>query len=237
MKKINYLLVVFMMVALSGCYTTGLSMREKGGFNYTNLVYSLYDENASDNAEVAKLQKPIRLAVAQVGENTPPEAMLNVLAEKKLLISKIAVIPVGGEETNYHSNLKEPTQEEFAKKMRKMRNLAKDLGTDYVFLFGGNADYGTSASWLQFFDLTLVGGYLIPSNKIKAEGRAAGALIDVKTGKVVFIVNAEAEKQEHAPTFIAYDRQEDVVVRLRDELADKITINFVNQLASFQEEI
>jgi hypothetical protein len=230
-KKFGFGFVsIFMAVLLSGCYTTGLSMREKGSFNYTNLVYGLYDEDTSNFPESAKLEKPIRLAIAQVGENAPPEAMLNELAGKKYLISKVAVIPAGGNETNYYSNQKEPDQEEFAKKMKKMRNLAKDLGTDYLFLFGGSADYGSSANWLQFFDITLVGGYLIPSNKIKAEGRAAGVLIDVKTGRVIFVVNAEAEKQEHAPTFVAYDRQEDVVVKLRDELVYKITTNFIDKL-------
>lgn len=233
-KYINLIFVVFMVVVISGCYTTGLSMRERGSFNYTNLIYGLYEEDRSGTPEVEKFEKPIKLAVAQVGENTPPEAMLNVLEEKRDLISKVAVIPAGGEETNYYSEQKAPKQEEFVKRMKTMRNLAQDLGTDYMFLFGGNADYGTSANWLQAFDITLIGGYLIPSNKIKAEGRAAGALIDVKTGSVIFIVNAEAEKQEHAPTFVAYDRQEDVVVKLRDELVDKITGNFVDKLAALQ---
>ncbi len=233
-RVITLVLVLAVMVVVSGCYTTGLSMRERGSFNYTNLVYGLYDNESPREGDNVKLEKPIKLAVAQVGENTPPEAMLNALKGKKDLISKVAAIPAGGEETNYYSEQKAPKQEEFVKRMKTMRNLARDLGVDYILLFGGSADYGSSASWLQAFDITLIGGYLIPSNNIKAEGRAAGALVDVKTGRVLFIVSADAKKQEHAPTFVAPDRQEDVVVKLRDELVDKITTNFVDKLAEIE---
>lgn len=233
-KNITLILMGVMIIFLSGCYTTGLSMRERGSFNYTNLIYGLYGEDKVETTEGTRLEKPIRLAVAQVGENTPPEAMLNELAEKKHLISKVAVIPAGGEETNYYAEKKEPKQEEFTKRMITMRKLAKDLGADYMFLFGGSADYGSSATWLQAFDITLIGGYLIPSNTIKAEGRAAGALIDVKTGRVLFVISAEAKKQAHAPTFVASDRQEDVVVKLRDELVNKITKNFVDKLVEIE---
>ena len=111
-----------------------------------------------------------------------------------------------------------------------MRRLAKDLGTDYIFLFGGSADYGTSVSWIQILDLSIVGGFIIPSNTIKAEGRAVGALIDVQTGKVLFMVNAEARKKGYAPTYTAADTQEEVVVKLRDELVDDITRNLIERL-------
>lgn len=233
MKKYIYSIFIFVMAGfLSGCYTTGLSMRERGSVNYSNFIYGLYDEETKGIAENIKLKKPLRLAVAQVGENAPPEAMLNALAEKKYLISKLAVIPAWNEQNDHYGNQKEFAKEEFSTRMTKMRNLAKDLGTDYMFLFGGSADYGTSANWLQFFDMTIIGGFVVPSNKIKAEGRAAGALIDVHTGRVVFVVNAHADQEERAPSFVVYDRQEDVVVRLRDQLVQKLTLNLINELAS-----
>ena len=236
MKRKSYLVVIIAFaVVVSGCYTTGLSMREKGSFNYTNLVYGLYDGDEAARTESVKLEKPIRLAVAQVGENAPPEAMLNVLADKKYLISKMAIIPASSNESNYYTEQKVPTQQEFSKRMKGMRNLAKDMGTDYIFLFGGSADYGTTASWLQLLDLTVVGGFIIPSNKIKAEGRAVGALINVDTGKVIFMVNSEDKIEKNMPTYLAYDQQEAVVVNLRDKLVEKITNNFIEELIKYNQ--
>ena len=228
-RQINLIFWAVLAIAVSGCYTTGLSMRETGQFNYSNLIYGLYDESDSA-AKQEVLDKPIKLAVAQVGENAPPVAMLNALAEQKYLISKVSVIPAGGSETNYGNNQNNTNKEEFNKRMVKMRKLAKDLGANYIFLFGGSADYGYTANWLQFFDITLVGGYILPSNKITAEGRAAGALISVETGRVVFLVNSEAKKQARSATFTVDSRQEEVVVKLRDDLVVSLADEFIEKL-------
>ncbi len=222
-RKINLLILAVLAIAVSGCYTTGLSMRETGNFNYSNLIYGLYDESDS-TAQQEVLNKPIKLAVAQVGENAPPAVMLNALAEQKYLVSKVSVIPVGSAESF------DKDKEEFGKRMVKMRKLAKDLGADYIFLFGGSADYGYTPNWLQFFDITLVGGYVLPSNKITAEGRVAGALISAETGRVVFLVSSEAKRQARSATFTADSRQEEVVVKLRDDLVASLTDEFIEKL-------
>ena len=85
---------------------------------------------------------------------------------------------------------------------------------------------------LQLLDITIVGAYIFPSNRITAEGRAAGALIDVVTGQVVLMVNSEAKKEQAVPTFAAYDQQGQVVVKLRDELVSSLSKEFIEKAYS-----
>jgi len=188
---IKALLMAVMVLGVSGCYGTGLSLREKGSMNYSNFIYGLYGKDFVSSQPVKRIHKPIKLAVAQVGENTPPATMLEKLKKESHAISKVVVLPAGGDESNpYYSSDKKPDSESFEKKMEKMRQLAKDLDTDYIFLFGGSADIGETQSWLGFWDITLIGAFIIPSHDIIAEGRATGALIDVESGRPVFAVNA-----------------------------------------------
>lgn len=232
-KNINLILAGFMVILLSGCNTTGLSMRERGSFNYSNLIYGLYDKDNTAEKETKKIRRPIKLAVAQVGENTPPQIVIKQLKDNRHLFSKVMPLPVGGDmPQNYYGNEKQNNPAEFEEKMHKMRRLSKDLGVDYIFLFGGSADYGATPSWLQFFDLTIVGAFVLPSNKIDAEGRAAGALIDVATGQVLLIVNSEAKKEASAPTAMVDGIQEKVVVKLRDELVTSLSKEFIEKMYS-----
>ncbi len=231
-KNINLILLGFIMVLLSGCNTTGLSMRERGSFNYSNFIYGLYDKENAVEKEKKNVNKPIKLAVAQVGENTPSQTVIDQLMDERHLFSKVVSLPVGGAEPQYYGNEKTDNTVKFEEKMVRMRRLAKDLDVDYIFLFGGSADYGSTPNWLQMFDLTIVGGFILPSNKINAEGRAAGALIDVATGQVILIVNSEAKKQESVPTFMVDGQQEKVVVKLRDDLVTSLTKEFVEKMYS-----
>ena len=232
MEKTAYLpILICAVLVISGCNTTGLSMRENGSFNYSNFIYGLYDKDNNAKNEKRNIKKPVKLAVAQVGENSPPQAILDRLGEEPQLFSSIISLPAGGG-PRYYGDARDNNNAEFEERMVKMRKLAHDLDTDYIFLFGGSADYGSTANWLQFFDITLIGGFLLPSNQINAEGRAAGALIDVATGQVIFMVNSEAKKQESAATFNVYERQDKVVVKLRDELVSSLGEEFLDKMYS-----
>lgn len=234
MKKItNFILFISIILFISGCYTTGLSTREKGSFNYSNLLYGLYEENnTAFKSEIKEMRKPIKLAIAQVGEATPPKAMLDRLAQETRLISETMIIPAGGNENNDYQNKTDSDPKEFHQKMQNMRELARDLGADYIFLFGGSIDSGAYSTWLQVFDLTLVGAFVIPSVVTEAEGRASGALIDVQNGRVIFTLNAEAKEKKTTPSYMVnYQADERVLVTLRDQLVIHLSEKFLEKLS------
>lgn len=231
-EKVILMFLVVVVLFTSGCYTTGLSVREKGAFNYSNLIYGLYDTGNNQVKDTKPVKRPIKLAVAQVGESSPQKLFIEKLESEKHLVAKVVSIPVGGDISNFYNNNREKeSSEELSKKMDKIRRLAKDLGSDYIFLFGGSADYGTTQNWLMLFDLTIIGGFMLPSNKISIEAKASGALIDVESGKVIFLVNSEAKAEEYVPTYTSMGREDIVLGKTRDKLVSDLADEFIQELA------
>ena len=113
-----------------------------------------------------------------------------------------------------------------------MCDLARSAGADYLFFYGGNIDRWHTANALRLFDLTLVGAFFIPSTSVKAEGKAAGALIDVDTRAPVLFVSAEARRSAGGPSELAYSKQQNLIVKVRDELNSKLADRFLSRLAS-----
>ena len=220
--------------ALTGCTTTGLSLREKGSFNYSNFIYGLYGKEKAVPSGVKKVVKPIKLAVAQVGENTPPQAVLDKLQKESGMISQVMALPLGGNDypDYYQNNNNNAKVEDFEKKMEKVQLLAQDLGADYIFLFGGSTDYGYTPSFWQIFDITIIGAYIIPSTKHEVEGRVSGALIDAKDGRVVFVTEAQSNLIKYTPSYMNYyDGNNQILKQIRDDLVKKLTEEFVRKLA------
>jgi len=229
--------VLLMMLVLAGCQSTGLSLREKGSFNYSNFIYGLYGGEKGAESEPKDLIRPIRVAVAQIGETAPPENMMKKLKEEHYLVDRAVPIPAGAFDFNFDNE-----KDEIVVMTDRMREMAKDLGVDYVFLFGGSADYGKESNFLQFFDITLVGAYVLPSYKHTAEGRASGALIDAKTGRVQFIVNSEGRVSRHTPSYFSYfdlygsSGDTKVLTLLRDDLVTKLSDAFIEELKTVDQE-
>src|SRR5215469_6337557 len=96
-KIIQSAVAVAMACLLAGCETTGLSPRERSGVSYPNYILSLQSDGTNAPRKVIT---PIRLAVAQVGEAAPSDAMLNKLAASKTLVSSAFGLPLPGDEDN-----------------------------------------------------------------------------------------------------------------------------------------
>lgn len=224
--------IVMSVIFMAGCETTGLSLREQGNFNYSNFIYGLYDGKSNTAKETKNLIKPVKLAVAQVGENAPPQMMLEKLETKSDLIASVSVIPVGGNISYFYGNDKNQDGTDFGSKMVKMRNLAKDLGADYLFLFGGTSAMGERESWLGIADISIVGAFIFPTHKIVTEGKATGALIDVETGKAVFMVSSQEAKDDYATSFNLPGKQEQVLTNLRDALVSSLADQFIKKLST-----
>ena len=236
-REFLFLIGLFLIMNCTGCFTTtGLSPRETGVTNFTDYVYYLYDEKPHMRHPRNGIRRPIKLAVAQIGENAPEAIMLSQLSQQKNLIRKINAIPAGTREADYYSNGggRESAQK-MKNNMRRIRQIATDLGADYLFLFGGAIDTEINPTPLQFFDLTIIGGYILPGTRLTAEGQASGALIDVINGDILFFSHASATISKHSPSFLnPYGQNQAALAPLKEELVVKLADDFIQKLSKVE---
>src|SRR5688500_12192753 len=79
----------------AGCASSGLSMRERPGHNQATYLTALYADGAGAgvNQRLRPFAAPARVAVAQVGEISPPQVMLDRLRADTSLFSRIEAMP------------------------------------------------------------------------------------------------------------------------------------------------
>lgn len=233
-----------LLVWISGCATTGLSVRETPG-DFSAIALSLHDvANAGSPATPPAgppkpASFPVRLAVAQLGEIAPPEDMLAALREQRDTFVDVQAVPSAI--TNYNvgfiragrvgrdysvNDAMEDRRQAIRQHVDSMRAFARDGSADYLLLFGGTVDHATTSTPLSIFDLTIVGAFIIPSKQIMAEGRAGATLIDVQTGRSVMTFNAQAKGDRMAAT-ASRDHSELKLVR---SLCDDLTRDLAKQI-------
>jgi|HubBroStandDraft_1064217.scaffolds.fasta_scaffold132019_2 hypothetical protein len=230
MKKIiPCAIAVTAICALTGCETTGLSPRETSGVSYPNYVLSL---PSSGTNTLTKISTPIRLALVQVGETAPPDSMIDKLAAQKTLVVSVMGLPLPGDAGNFPIYTRASAQgPDYAGRVKAICNAARTTGADYVFLFGGSMDSWQENNSLSVFDLTIVGGFLVPDVKIHIEGKGAGTLISTTTYQPIFFVDASVTSVDSSPDFLADGKTMTLRAKDRDELANKLSDQFLNKLA------
>lgn len=216
---------------LAGCESTGLSPRETSMVSYPNYILSL-ESNPATNSAAATPQKivtPIRLAVAQIGEDAPPVALLDKLAAQKTLVASVGGLPLSDGGSPYYVR---PGRQgpDYASQVKAICGLAQAAGADYVLVIGGNLDSWEQHNSLSVLDITVVGGFIVPGGKIHVEGRGAGTLISTSTCKPVLFVSADAHTSALSPDFLVDGKTTAMDARTRDELAAKLGERFLNQL-------
>ena len=77
---------------LAGCASSGLSPRT-GSLDYADFIYERSDRVAPAS-EVPAPRLPTNLAVAQLGENAPPSALIDSLKQRPDLFSSVQPIPL-----------------------------------------------------------------------------------------------------------------------------------------------
>ena len=214
---------------LAGCETTGLSPREAAGASYPNYVFSL---QTSDTNRPEIIVAPIRLAVAQVGEDAPPEAMLDKFASQKTLISSVAGLPLPADVENpYSFNRAYAQKADYATRVKTICNLARASGADYVFLYGGNEDAWQENNDASFLDLTIIAGTLIPDATIHVEGKGAGVLVSTSNCRPIFFVSSDTKESISSPDFLVSGKTIALRTKVRDELIDKLSDKLLARLA------
>jgi hypothetical protein len=236
-------LTVYTMVTLSicGCHRGGLSPREQGNTNYTVYLMSLYDNANAGAAGAAAsgpqaLRLPARVAVAQIGEVAPPQALIDYLRGQADLFARVEGVPdmASGMELYRGQESTEGVRQRVNHEVQRMQRFARDLGMDYLFLYGGNVDYGTRQGGLSVLDLTIVGAYLVPSRKVEAYARASGALVDLGTGRVAIVSSADARDGKLASAVTEDDAEQKVLADLREDVVGKLGEQLVADLRAFR---
>jgi len=83
---------------------------------------------------------------------------------------------------------------------------------------------------LAVLDFTIIGSFALPGLTISAEGKAAGALVDVDTGAIRFLINAEQRKSGKAPGYFADGKVNSIQAGLRNDLIARLTDEFIHKL-------
>jgi len=226
-----------------GCSSSGLSPHEAGRQSYPMLMYTAAEPDAAPTGPTS-IRTPARVAVAQVGEVAPPQAMVDGLRAHPELFRR--VVPVSGTfvgpggvddgPTYWNGRAAAPADNgakpTAADQLARMRSMAAGLGMDYLLVFGGTIEHGNQGSGLELLDLTIVGAFVVPSHGVTVTGRAAGSLIDVHTGQIVMDYSAEARGTGAAPSAFVDNVEETGVRANRDELVRKLTADVVAQTAN-----
>lgn len=200
-------LMVLLPLILVGCAPmTGLSPREIRGNDFSTLIYDgLPLEPAGDSTVTAQPLRafPLNIGVIQAGEVGPAPSMVNILRAQVGLIARAEPLPGIYDGDDKLAIRLFPTADS-AKDGRdhaacqrravyRMRALAADMGLDYLFLMGGTIDANDTDTPWAIMNLTIAGMYLFPSRQEHADAHAAGALIDLHTGRVVMTVDFHAQ--------------------------------------------
>ena len=203
-----------------GCESTGLSPREAEGNGYANFLSSLPNEPLTDGAGSTSLPQPPRplvlpakIAVAQVGEVAPPQKLLDMLHQDSKTWSLVS--PVDGRV-----------------QFQDMRRYARDIGADYLFVFGGTVDRSDNDTGLALANATIIGAFIVPSKQIDAEGTGAGSLIDLPTGRVVLSVSADDHERRLSAAASAQADEVALLESLRDKLVAHLGQRLIDQAQS-----
>jgi hypothetical protein len=112
----------------------------------------------------------------------------------------------------------------------KLRDTAAGSGFDYLLVYGGTVDHGKTPTSLEIFNLTIVGIFVVPSDQVWANGKAAGSLIDVSTGRIVMNLSVDTRGTAFLPSYMA-DRVDDSLLNgVRDDLIRKMADQTIARL-------
>src|SRR5688572_1613530 len=84
-------LSIAVLLLIAGC-ASGQSRHERPAQTYPTFILSLYDD-PKPQPRSAPPVAPMRVAVAQVGELVPPQAMLEHLRQSKAMFQRVEGIP------------------------------------------------------------------------------------------------------------------------------------------------
>lgn len=191
------------------------TQRAGDGADYSRYVLSLYNDPGDFGRGGRTLEFPIKAAVAQIGEVAPEPQVVDRLRKASDVFRRVEAIPAPAE--SGYAARSDPNSPDARQPIRKLQALARDMGLDYVLVYGATVDSQERTTELAVADLTIVGAYVVPSREVAATARASAALIDVRTGRVVLSAGAQASDSSLASAASAGGDSD----RLRQQLQHK----------------
>lgn len=174
----------------------------------------------------------MRLGVAQIGETAPPKELVNELKKHHTLISDIIELPLAGDQENRwnYRNAEEDNSDKIRQQAKTLRALGQQLGADYILVIGGNIDSHVEANLLQVFDLVIVPGMILPSQKIDMNTRVGGAFINAETGRLEFLLTTTSESTNYSPSFYIDQKIESMAIDQKITLIRQLSDELINRL-------
>jgi hypothetical protein len=172
----------------AGCASTPNEPIAGQGGAYTQYVMSLYDQPTETYAQ-RTIEFPVRIAVAQIGEESPDLGFIGALNSARDVVGQTAALPAPINCTATPS--REP--------IRALQSMARDQGADYLLVYAATVQPQSYSSPLSALDLTIVGAFVVPSQQVTANARGSAALIDVRSGRVVLSAAAQASASRYSP--------------------------------------
>lgn len=232
--------IVIACLAAGGCASTGLSTREVRGQDYATYAFSMseaVDANTATTAAAAEHEPvvtPARIAVGQLGEVAPPQSMLELLRQQPDMFNSVqpipAVIDIGAAPLPHRPGELASARYDAKEHGERMRRYAAGIGADYLFLCGGTVDRATTDTAYKLANATIIGAFVVPSERIQATARASGSLIDVESGRVVLSVSADGHREKLAPSVSREGHEIALLQALRDEVIAELATQLVQQI-------
>lgn len=108
--------------------------------------------------------------------------------------------------------------------MNKIRLGAARQHLDAVLIYEVYSKTDRNSNFLAIADLTIIGGFLLPSHSVEAEGFAKAMLIDVVQGYPYGTADVTLDKEEvYSTTWGSYNRERDLSDSVKTKAAVKLT--------------
>ena len=224
------LLILSICALMTGC-SGGHYRQQVPAQNYPTFIMSLYDDAKPQRSTPPTM--PMRVAVAQVGELVPPQAMLDHLRQNKAMFQRVEGIPAVFDDYSQAGALPTTPKQITRDRVARLQRMTQDLGLDYLFIYGDTVSDYTRENPLQLLDLTIVGAFVVPSREVRAFGKAAGALIDARTGSVLFIASADTEQTKMATC----SNQEGESLKAVQNARESLNLRLADQLIARTQEV
>jgi hypothetical protein len=198
----------------AGCESS--SGRDAPGPDYAAAVFSMSGPStggASPTTGPAQpaLSIPIKLSVTQLGELSPPQWALERLRKDSAVFASVEIVPSStGDRGDHLIAAQQPTT--VPTRGERMRRYAGQAESNYLFVYGSTVDHSINSTSLSVADLTVIGAFVVPGQKVSASAIVTGSLIEVASGRVIFTISADQDQSKLSPA-AQRDADEEALIR------------------------
>lgn len=186
-----------------GCQVRGLS----GPGRTTTMGYDLTLLKAREGAVPSKVA-PYHVAVVQAGSLQPDPKFVETLAGYGSLFSEVSALPARIERRDFNREVAQRDPEE-------LMTLARGVGADLLIVLGGQSRSGRTKTPLTVLDLSLVGHYAVPSQKVQSKVEATAMLVSVQGSTVLESVSHHETGKAWSPSVSSQSNLEAVLDRTK----------------------